>query len=308
MDPVSRKAIVSQWDLLVRDDERLKNLGFCGVLALNIHMHTIDTKEIENFAKDSSHWWDENGPFKPLHRLNPVRLSYIKDQICAHFDKDRMSFKPYSGLSILDVGCGGGLVCEPMARLGANITGIDADKNAIEVAKAHAAQSGLTIDYKCASTDDLIKVFTPHPNLPPSRGGKALKSSPLLRGEDLGGRTQYDIVLALEIIEHVSSPQKFVNDITSLCKPHGIIIFSTINRTPKSFALAKIAAEYILGWVPRGTHDWNKFIKPSELAKMVRASGGKTGNVTGMIYNPLSNEFKLSPHDVDVNYFLSCFK
>jgi len=240
-------------------------------------MHTVNTKEIENFAKDSSKWWNENGPFKPLHRLNPVRLSYIKDQICGHFDKDRISFKPYSGLSILDVGCGGGLVCEPMARLGAEITGIDADKNAINVASAHAKESGLTIDYKCASTVDLT-----------------------------GVKKKYDVVLALEIIEHVANPQKFVDDISKLCKPNGLIIFSTINRTPKSFALAKIAAEYILGWVPKGTHDWNKFFKPSELSKMVRHSGGRVANIEGMIYNPILGEFKRSPYDVDVNYFLSC--
>ncbi len=239
-------------------------------------MHTVDKKEIENFSKDSSKWWDENGPFRPLHRLNPIRLSYIKDQICGHFGRDVMSFKPYSGLSILDVGCGGGLVCEPMARLGGNVTGIDADQNAIDVASVHAAQSGLTIEYKCASTDDLV--FE---------------------------KKRYDVVLALEIIEHVTNPQKFVDDCMALCKPNGLIIFSTINRTPKSFALAKIAAEYILGWVPRGTHNWNKFIKPSELAKMARNTGGKISNIEGMVYNPVLNEFKLKPHDVDVNYFLS---
>lgn len=238
-------------------------------------MHTVDKKEIANFAKDSHLWWDENGPFRPLHRLNPVRLSYIKDQICAHFDKDRMILKPYRGLSILDIGCGGGLVCEPMARLGADITGIDADENAITAAKAHANDAGLKIDYKCTSTDDLVTT-----------------------------KKQYDVVLALEIIEHVTDPQKFVNDCARLCKPGGIVLFSTINRTAKSLALAKIAAEYILRWVPAGTHDWKKFVKPSELARMVRNAGGNVGNIEGMTYTPITGDFKRSPHDVDVNYFL----
>jgi 2-polyprenyl-6-hydroxyphenyl methylase / 3-demethylubiquinone-9 3-methyltransferase len=238
-------------------------------------MHTVDTKEIENFAKDSSKWWDEHGPFRPLHRLNPVRLSYIKDQICNHFGKDHMSFKPYDGLSVLDIGCGGGLVCEPMRRLGANVTGIDADKNAIAVASNHAKDSDLNIEYLCASTDDISTQ-----------------------------KKKYDVVLALEIIEHVADPQKFVDDISSLCKPNGLIIFSTINRTAKSFALAKIAAEYIVRWVPAGTHDWKKFIKPSELSKMVRNTSGRVGNIEGMIYNPIKGEFKRSADDLDVNYFL----
>ncbi len=242
-------------------------------------MHTVDKKEIENFAKDSHLWWDENGPFRPLHRLNPTRLSYIKDAICEHFDKDRISFNPYSGLSILDIGCGGGLVCEPMARLGANVTGIDADQNAIHTARDHAKDSRLTIDYQCASTDDLTQ-----------------------------RKKTYDVVLALEIIEHVTDPQKFVSDIAKLCKPGGIIIFSTINRTPKSFALAKMAAEYILGWVPKGTHDWKKFVKPSELSRMVRHTGGHVKNIEGLVYNPFSGEFSRNPHDVDVNYFLCHLK
>jgi 2-polyprenyl-6-hydroxyphenyl methylase/3-demethylubiquinone-9 3-methyltransferase len=274
-------------------------------------MTTVDAKEIETFARDSAHWWDENGPFKPLHRLNPVRLSYIKEQICAHYGRDRNSFKPFTGLSLLDIGCGGGLICEPMARLGAEVKGIDADANAVAVAKDHAAAMGLEINYRCASTETLL---TPHPNLPPLKGGKAFhpKSSPLSRREDLGGGLkkkykQFDIVLALEIVEHVADVDKFVDDCVDLCKPGGLIVFSTLNRTAKSLLLGKFAAEYVLRWVPQGTHDWKKFIKPSELARAVRKSGADVRNIQGMAFDPLFNQFRLS-QDIGVNYFLTAKK
>lgn len=239
-------------------------------------MHTVDAKEIEIFAKDSSDWWDEAGPFRPLHRLNPVRLSYIKERICAHYALSTDTLKPFGGLSILDIGCGGGLVCEPMARLGADVTGIDADSNAINVAQAHAAQSGLEIDYRPVSTDGLI-----------------------------ASDKRYDVVLALEIVEHVADVEKFVEHVMSLCKPAGVVIFSTLNRTPKSFLLGKIAAEYILGWVPKGTHDWKKFLKPSELASVIRSLGGETAHLEGMVFDPLKGDFKRSKTDLDVNYFLT---
>lgn len=239
-------------------------------------MHTVDAKEIENFAKDSSHWWDENGPFRPLHRLNPVRLSYIKDRICEVRGCDVASLKPYKGLSILDIGCGGGLVCEPMARLGADVTGIDADENAIAVAKEHAEQSSLEINYKAIATDALIT-----------------------------SKEKFDVVLALEIVEHVADVDMFVSHCLKLCKPGGIVIFSTLNRTPKSFILGKIAAEYILGWVPKGTHDWKKFLKPSELSRAVRNAGGAPVNMEGMVFDPITGDFKRSARDLDVNYFMS---
>lgn len=239
-------------------------------------MHTVDAKEIEIFAKDSSQWWDEDGPFRPLHRLNPVRLSYIKDRICDAYGCDTTSLKPFTGLSILDIGCGGGLVCEPMARLGANVTGIDADANAIGVAQAHAAQSGLEIDYHAVSTDGLI-----------------------------ASNKTYDVVLALEIVEHVADVEHFVDHVFSLCKPGGLVIFSTLNRTPKSFLLGKVAAEYILGWVPKGTHDWKKFLKPSELASSIRAAGGTVTNTEGMVFDPIKGGFARSTRDLDVNYFMA---
>ncbi|PZQ43787.1 MAG: bifunctional 3-demethylubiquinol 3-O-methyltransferase/2-polyprenyl-6-hydroxyphenol methylase [Micavibrio aeruginosavorus] len=242
-------------------------------------MHTVDAKEIENFAKDSAHWWDENGPFRPLHRLNPVRLHYIKEQVCARYGRNFMGLKPFKGLSVLDTGCGGGLVCEPMARLGADVTGIDADANAIAVAAAHAKQSGLQIDYRATSTDGLI-----------------------------ASKKKFDVVLALEIVEHVADVDQFVTHCASLCKPNGLIVFSTLNRTPKSFALGKIAAEYVLGWVPKGTHDWKKFLKPSELSRAVRSAGADIQNIEGMVFDPLILEFKRSTSDIDVNYFLSAVK
>lgn len=239
-------------------------------------MSSIDTQEIENFSKDADAWWDENGPFKPLHRLNPVRISYIKAQICGHFGRDEQSLKALEKLDILDVGCGGGLVCEPLARLGATVTGADADAAAIDVAKKHAEDHGLKIEYLNKPAEEIDQ--------------------------------QFDVVLALEIIEHVKNPQDFVSSISKLVKPGGLVIFSTLNRNPKSFLLGIVAAEYILRWVPRGTHSWKKFIRPSELAKMARAAGFEPHDITGLMFNPLANEFKLSKSDLDVNYLLSCRK
>jgi len=242
-------------------------------------MGTVSQREIENFSKDSTSWWDENGPFRPLHRLNPVRLSYIKDRICTHYGLDQRSLKPYSGLKILDIGCGGGLVCEPMARLGGTVTGIDADANAIEIAKLHAKQSGLAIDYNACATDDLIK-----------------------------SKKQFDVVLALEIVEHVADVDTFVHHCVDLCKPGGLVIFSTLNRTPKSFLLGKVAAEYILGWVPAGTHDWKKFLKPSELSRAARQTGAEVVGTEGMVFDPIKGNFRRDTRDISVNYFLTVRK
>lgn len=232
---------------------------------------TIDESEIRHFAKDSSHWWDENGPFKPLHRLNPVRLKYIKEQICDHFDKNFEDFNALQGLDILDIGCGGGLVCEPLARLGANVTGVDADENAVSVAKEHAGE--LEINYISGDAQDIDQKF--------------------------------DVVLALEVIEHVSDIDAFIEICTNKLKPDGLLIMSTLNRTAKSFALGIVAAEYILRWVPRGTHEWKKFVKPSEIANHARAYGMKARNVTGLVFNPLKNSFELSAIDLDVNYLIA---
>lgn len=240
-------------------------------------MLNVDPHEIQTFAKDSSHWWDEKGPFAPLHRLNPVRLSYIRAQIDAHFGLDGKSLKPFKNLSIVDAGCGGGLVCEPMARLGGTVTGVDADENAIAVASDHAGQSGLDITYHAGTTFDLI-----------------------------AHKKKFDVVLALEIAEHVPDLDAFIESCADLCTPDGLIIVSTLNRTPKSFALGIVAAEYILRWVPRGTHNWKKFIRPSEMAKALSKNGMTVKDTMGLVYDPLAvNGFRLSASDLEVNYFMT---
>lgn len=225
-------------------------------------MSSINEKEIEHFAKDSAHWWDERGPFAILHRLNPVRMEHLLSQI-----------GEVKGKTILDVGCGGGLVCEPLARLGAKVTGLDADAQAIEAARAHAAEMGLKVSYK----NEAIEAHT----------------------------GQYDVVMTLEILEHVNDPAGFVRDVVKCLKPGGVFIASTLNRTAKSFALGIVAAEYIMGYVPRGTHEWKKFIKPSELSRWMHESGITAQDVTGLVLDPLSGDFELSEGRVDVNYFMS---
>jgi len=224
---------------------------------------TANKREIENFTSLADKWWDETGPMKPLHALNPVRLRILKGWI-----------GEVKGKTILDVGCGGGIVCEPLARMGAKVTGIDAGQENIDAAKAHAVQSGLSITYKATTAEDY--------------------------------KGQFDVVLALEIIEHVEDPALFVQSLIKLAKPKGLIILSTINRNAKAFALAKVAAEYILGWVPRGTHDFNKFRKPSEIAEWLDGKA-KITYMRGMTFDPLRGEFAESA-DVDVNYFICAVK
>ena len=237
---------------------------------------TVDPDEISHFAKDSGHWWDENGPFAPLHRLNPARMKYLRDAITTYYKCPADILQSLKGLKILDTGCGGGLVSEALARMGATVTGIDADAVAIDVAREHARLSGLKIDYRNQTSDTL---------------------------ED-----QFDVVLALEIVEHVASVDKFVDDCVNLCKSDGLIIFSTLNRTPKSFALGIVAAEYILRWVPTGTHNWKKFVKPSELASCLRRAGAQPQDIKGMRLHPLKNEFEIVDNDIDVNYFMTASK
>ena len=256
-------------------------------------MNTVNVAEIQNFSKDSDRWWDESGPFKPLHLLNPTRLSYFKSQICDHFDLNENTPTPYKGLNIIDVGCGGGLVCEPMARLGGTVTGIDADTNAIDVAAAHAKEMGLGIEYLNTTSDQLTMS-------PPLHAGVRM---PAQGGHD--NINTYDVVLALEIIEHVDNPDLFVKSVLDLCKPNGLVIFSTLNRTAKSYALGIIAAEHILRWVPQGTHSWKKFVRPSELSRMLRNNNAKPHDICGMTYSPMTKEFKLDKSRVDVNYFMS---
>ena len=232
---------------------------------------TVNPLEIRQFDDLAGQWWDEEGPFKPLHRLTPARMRYLVDQITARYGK-------VAGLSILDVGCGGGLVCEPLARLGAAVTGLDGGHENIAAAKNHAAGQDLTIEYQASLAEDWL-----------AKGHR------------------YDVVLALEIIEHVADPAYFVETCLKLLKPSGLIIFSTLNRNRKSYALGIVAAEYILRWVPKGTHNWRQFVKPSELAGWLRDHAVVT-DITGLVYNPVTRDFSLSAHDVDVNYFLTATK
>ncbi len=240
---------------------------------------TIDTQEVENFSALSDQWWDETGPFKPLHDLTPARIHYLKEQICAYFDKDYNDPHALKGLSILDIGCGGGLVSEPLARLGADMTGVDASAQNIGVASHHAEQMGLDITYINTTSEEM-----------------ATK------------KKKYDIVLALEIIEHVSDMDLFVKTALECLKPGGLIIFSTLNRTAKSYALGIVAAEYILRWLPKGTHSWKKFVKPSELAHLVEKNQASLLDVQGLVFKPLTQTFSLSKTDLSVNYFLTAKK
>lgn len=262
--------------------------------------HSLNPKEVQQFSSISDQWWDENGPFAPLHALNPTRIDYIIGQICQNFDKyvnksssDALLQSSLSnkleGLEILDAGCGGGLVCEPLARLGAQVTGIDADENAIKIARDHAdmlAQDfAQPITYEIGTSESLLANSTaqkPH--------------------------KQYDIVLGLEIIEHVNNPEQFVQSLFDLTKPGGIIIFSTLNRTLKSYLLGIIAAEYIAKWVPKGTHTWKQFVKPHEIAHMIRKADGEITDITGIIYQIFSKNFALSKTDLDNNYILTAKK
>lgn len=237
--------------------------------------NTIDQNQIDHFARDSADWWNENGAFKPLHRLNPVRLGFIRDTIVDHFDLDNSRIRALEGLTILDIGCGGGLVSEPLSRLGAAMTGMDADAQAIETAQSHAAENGASVDYVCGAAEDLVEQ-----------------------------NRKFDVVLALEIIEHTASPEEFVSLCSSLVREGGLVIFSTLNRNWKSYALGIVAAEYLLRWVPPGTHEWKRFVKPSELTEMAENEDLSLIDVKGMIFNPIKNEFSIHPHDLDVNYFL----
>jgi len=239
---------------------------------------SIDEAEVARFAEMADAWWDPAGAFRPLHKLNPVRLAYLRDHLTAHFRRDRAALVPFAGLELVDIGCGGGLVAEPMARLGARVTGIDAGAANIGVATSHAAQAGLAIDYRAVTAEALAEA---------------------------GQR--FDIVLSLEIIEHVADRDLFLAAAAALVKPGGCLVAATLNRTLKSFALAIIGAEYVLRWLPRGTHDWRKFLRPSELAAGLRRHGLAVENISGVVYDPLSDSWRLG-RDVGVNYMILATK
>ena len=235
---------------------------------------TLDRDEVTRFARLSNEWWDERGPFRHLHRINPVRLTYIRDQLCGRFGRDAKQTASLAGLSVLDVGCGGGLVCEPLARLGASVMGIDPAAENIEAAKAHASAGGLHIDYQVATAEEVAA-----------------------RGQN------YDAVLLLEVVEHVPDVSAFLKTAAPMVKSGGgAMILSTLNRTLKAYAFAIIGAEFILHWLPVGTHQWQRFVRPEELASALSAAGLSLTGTDGLIYDPLADEWRLGS-DTDVNYF-----
>ena len=240
---------------------------------------TVDPAEVAKFEAMAAEWWNPNGKFKPLHLMNPCRLDYITTQIASEFDRDLASPQPFKGLRILDIGCGGGLLSEPMARLGAEVVGADPATRNIPVAKLHAEQSGLTIDYRLTTAEDLAAA-----------------------GE------QFDVVLNMEVVEHVPNPQSFLTACQTLLKPGGLMICSTLNRNAKSFGMAIIGAEWVMRWLPKGTHDWKKFITPDELADFIRRAGLEPVDRKGMVFNPIAWSWSLSSRDLSVNYVTASVK
>jgi len=234
---------------------------------------TVDPAEVAKFEAMAAEWWNPNGKFKPLHMLNPCRLDYITSQIASEFDRDIAAPMPFAGLRILDIGCGGGLLSEPMARLGAEVVGADPAPRNIPVARLHAEQSGLLIDYRLTTAEELAAA-----------------------GE------QFDVVLNMEVVEHVPDPQRFLTACQTLLKPGGLMICSTLNRNAKSFGMAIIGAEWVMRWLPKGTHDWAKFITPDELYALINRAGMTPVDRKGMVFNPVSWSWSLSARDLSCNY------
>ncbi len=235
---------------------------------------SLDPAEVEKFSKMAAEWWDPKGKFGVLHVFNPVRLAYIKEQVTARFSRDPDERQPFSGLRFLDIGCGGGLLCEPMARLGATVVGVDPSEKNIKTACVHALEQELDIDYRAGLAENL----------------------------DAAGE-KFDVILNMEVIEHVADPAAYVRTCCSMLKPGGLMFVATLNRTLKSFALGIVGAEYILRWLPRGTHQWEKFIKPSELKSWLSENGVEVKAETGVVYHPLANEWRRAK-DMDVNYMV----
>ena len=240
---------------------------------------TVDPAEVAKFEAMAAEWWDLEGKFKPLHMLNPCRLDYITQQISMEFDRDLSANLPFKGLRILDIGCGGGLLCEPMARLGATVVGADAAAGNIPVAKLHAEQSGLEIDYRHITAEALAEA-----------------------GE------QFDVVLNMEVVEHVASPPAYLYACQELLRPGGLHICSTLNRNPKSFLFAIIGAEWVMRWLPKGTHDWNKFITPDELFGLLENAGLKPVDRKGFVFNKVAWSWSISAQDLSVNYVTASIK
>jgi 2-polyprenyl-6-hydroxyphenyl methylase/3-demethylubiquinone-9 3-methyltransferase len=235
---------------------------------------TVDRDEVARFSRVAGQWWDPRGPMAALHKFNPVRLAYIRDRAAAHFDRDPLRLDSLIGLRVLDIGCGGGILSEPLTRLGASVVGVDPSESNISVAQQHAARSGLAIDYRNSTVEAL------------AQAGEA-----------------FDVVLAMEVVEHVAHVPVFVELAAGTVKPGGLMFIATLNRTAKSFALAIVGAEYILRWLPRGTHQWDKFIMPDELELAIEQGGLRIIGETGVIYNVFADRWQLSA-DMDVNYMV----
>ena len=235
---------------------------------------SVDPEEVAKFSRIAAEWWDPTGKFAPLHKFNPVRLAFIRQEAAARFGRNPRELTPFAGLTLLDIGCGGGLLSEPMARLGFAVTGADASERNIGTAKAHAAQSGLSVDYRATTAETLA-------------------------AEGLS----FDVVLNMEVVEHVADVGAYLNACTALVKPGGLTIVATLNKTLKALALAKVGAEYVLGWLPRGTHDWNRFLAPAELRTKLEDSGLTILKTQGVSFDPLNWDWKLSA-DTDVNYMV----
>ncbi len=235
---------------------------------------TVNDAEVEKFSALAEQWWDPAGQFKPLHKINPVRLAYIREQALAHFGLDGTKRHPFAGLEVLDIGCGGGLLCEPMARLGATVTGADASERNIGIARAHARQSGLDITYLATTSEKLA-----------------------------GQKKQFDIVLNMEVVEHVDDVPLYLKSCADLVRPGGLMFIATINRTAKAFALAIVGAEYVLRWLPRGTHQFSKFLTPEEITSIISRHAMNVRDRCGVTFNPLHDQWRKS-RDLSVNYML----
>lgn len=239
---------------------------------------TVDAAEIARFEAMAAEWWDPDGRFRPLHRFNPERVRFVRDHACRRFGREPGAKTPLAGLSLLDIGTGGGLVAEPMARLGAAVTGIDPSRVNVAIAATHAGQMGLQIDYRATTAEALA-----------AEGAR------------------FDIVLAMEVVEHVADVGAFLDAIATLVKPGGMAVLATLNRTLRSYALAIIGAEYVMRWLPIGTHDWNRFLTPAELSDLLGKRGLIPGETRGLIYNPLSGRWRLGA-DTGVNYLIAANK
>ena len=243
------------------------------------HASSIDPDEVERFSRIAAEWWDPHGKFAPLHKFNPVRLAFIREQAERRFGRDDRALKPFEGLRLLDIGCGGGLLSEPMRRLGFEVVGVDAAERNILTARAHAAEQGLEIEYRASTAEQLLA----------------------------DGEAPFDLVLNMEVVEHVADPGAYLKSCARLIRPGGFMVVATLNRTPKAFALGIVGAEYVLGWLPRGTHDWRKFLKPEEVRELLAEEPVTLEGPFGVAYNPLADRWSRS-RDTGVNYMMTVLK